>query len=361
MGEELAESCFDQAVLGKRVPRSGGFPTAGAPTSFRRWLLITGATGKVGRHFLETARQDSELGGFRFRALCHNRVIPAMDRMEVVRGSISNREFVRTAMQDVTHVLHLATCKETPEDVMDVTMKRFFWLLEEARDSESFQQFILIGGDACVGHFYYPHEQPVTEDQPYSPYPGCYAPSKVMEEQMLEQYYRPYDLNGCCLRAPWIMEKDDFKYQLSFGPDVFGGPVWSEDVDAVTAQRYAETSTVPIMLDPSGQPVRRNFVHVRDLVKAIVTAIDHPKARQQFFLIAMDRPSDYRELGDYLQETRGLPSADISTRYHLTRMVNSKARELLGWRPDFDMKRMAAEAFDYQRAADDSRVVYYPG
>ena len=45
---------------------------------------------------------------------------------------------------------------------------------------------------------------------------------------MLEQYYIQYDLNGCCLRAPWIMEKDDFKYQLSFGEDVFGGPRWRD-------------------------------------------------------------------------------------------------------------------------------------
>lgn len=41
---------------------------------------------------------------------------------------------------------------------------------------------------------------------------------------MLEQYYIQYDLNGCRLRAPWIMDTDDFKYQLAFGEDVFGGP-----------------------------------------------------------------------------------------------------------------------------------------
>ena len=40
---------------------------------------------------------------------------------------------------------------------------------------------------------------------------------------MLEQFGIQYDTNGCCLRAPWIMEKDDFKYTLSFGDDVFGG------------------------------------------------------------------------------------------------------------------------------------------
>ena len=66
----------------------------------------------------------------------------------------------------------------------------------------------------------------MTEAQSHTAYPGCYALSKVLEEVMLEQYGIQYDLNGCCLRAPWIMEKDDFKYTLSFGEDVFGGPRW---------------------------------------------------------------------------------------------------------------------------------------
>ena len=57
---------------------------------------------------------------------------------------------------------------------------------------------------------------------PHTAYPGCYALSKVLEEVMLEQYGVQYDLDGCCLRTPWIMEKDDFRYQLSFGEDVFG-------------------------------------------------------------------------------------------------------------------------------------------
>ena len=33
---------------------------------------------------------------------------------------------------------------------------------------------------------------------------------------MLEQAQIQYGLNGCILRAPWIMEKDDFRYALSF-------------------------------------------------------------------------------------------------------------------------------------------------
>ena len=54
---------------------------------------------------------------------------------------------------------------------------------------------------------------------------------------MLEQYFVQYDLSGCCLRAPWIMEKDDFKYTLSFGDDVFGGPRWKDLVDPAYAKK----------------------------------------------------------------------------------------------------------------------------
>jgi len=70
-------------------------------------------------------------------------------------------------------------------------------------------------------------------------YPGCYALSKVLEEVMLEQFGIQYGINGCCLRAPWIMEKDDFRYTLSFGEDVFGGPDWKTMVPAANAKRYA--------------------------------------------------------------------------------------------------------------------------
>jgi len=278
-----------------------------------------------------------------------------------VYGSIEHREVVEKAMEGVTHVLHLATCKETPDQIMDVAVKGLFWLLETCRTSSTFRQFILVGGDAGVGHFVYPHPIPVTETQKHSAYPGCYALSKVLEEVMLEQYYIQYNLNGCCLRAPWIMEKDDFKYQLSFGEDVFGGPRWRDLVGAARADEYVRTQTVPVMLDPDGQPVKRNFVHVEDLVSAILAAIDHPKARQQLFNISMDEPVDYGAMGKYLSETRGLPSVEIKTEYYSTWLDNTKAKLLLGWRPEYDMKELIDSAWEYTRIEEDPRKVWYPG
>ncbi len=324
-------------------------------------LLVTGATGKVGQAFIRHALAAPPQPEFVIRALCHQRQLAPAAGLEVVRGSIADRAVVDAAMEGVTHVLHLATCKETPDAIMDVAVKGMFWLLEAARTSPTLQQFILIGGDAGIGHFFYPHPAPVTESQRHSAYPGCYALSKVLEEVMLEQYGIQYGLNGCCLRAPWIMAQDDFKFQLSFGPDVFGGPRWGDLVGPARAAELARDRAVPVMLDPAGVPVKRNFVHVDDLVSAILCALDHPQAARQTFNICMDEPVDYRELAAYLARTRGMMPVEVPTPFHSTWLDNTKAKFLLGWRPAYDLQKMTDAAFDYPRAADDPRIVWYPG
>lgn len=324
-------------------------------------ILVTGPSGKVGSNLIRAVLSAPRFAEARIRALCHNRVLPETDRMEVVKGSIADPVTVEKAMAGVTHVVHLATCKEIPETVMDVTVKGMFWLLEAFRKNPAARQFLLVGGDAAVGHFFYRHPGPVTEHTPHMAYPGCYALSKVLEEVMLTQYGIQYGINGCCLRAPWIMEKDDFRYTLSFGDDVFGGPRWNTMVPRDVAERCRERGTIPLLRDADGAPLKRNFVHVDDLVSAILAAIDHPAARNQLFNVCMDEPIDYGALARYLRETRQLDSIDIASEYHSTWMDNAKAKAALAWRPEYDLKRLVDSAWNYHRAPDDPRKVWYPG
>jgi nucleoside-diphosphate-sugar epimerase len=324
-------------------------------------LLVTGATGKVGRHFIERFLGDGRFASARVRALCHNRMFDSSERVESVKGNIAVRANVDRAMQGVTHVVHLATCKETPDDVIDVTVRGLFWLLEAFRASPAAKQFILIGGDAAVGHFFYRHDGPITEETPHRAYPGCYALSKVLEEVMLRQYAIQYGINACCLRAPWIMEKDDFRYTLSFGDDVFGGPVWKDEVPAKAAKSYRETQTVPLLLDSDRRPLKRNFVHVDDLANAILAAIDNPATKGELFNICMDEPVDYGEVAVYLRKTRALPSVEIPSRFQSNWMDNTKAKLMLAWRPRYDLKKLIDSAWDYVRSANEPRKVWYPG
>ena len=324
-------------------------------------ILVTGPTGKVGRTFIDSVRADPRWKHAKIRALCHNRTLLEDERLSVVKGSIADRAVAEAAMRDVTHVVHLATCKETPEDVVDVAVGGLFWLLEAFRNSKAAQQFMLIGGDAAIGHFFYRHPGPITEATPHMAYPGCYALSKVLEEVMLQQSWIQYGIDGCILRAPWIMEKDDFKHTLSFGDDVFGGPVWKDLVPAADAKRYAASGTVPLLLDADRRPLKRNFVHVTDLVAAMIAALDNPRAKQQLFNICMDEPVDYGAVAQHLQKTRGLASVEIPSGYHSNWMANTKAKDFLGWRPQFDLTKLIDAAYDYKRAADDPRKVWYPG
>jgi UDP-glucose 4-epimerase len=331
------------------------------PSTSSPLILVTGAAGKVGRTFIARLLGDVELEHWRVRALCHQRPMPAHERIESVFGAIQDRTTVDDALAGVTHVLHLATSKESPHDAIDVSVKGLFWLLEGCRSSTTFRQFILIGGDAAIGHFHYPHPVPVVETQPHSAYPGCYALSKVLEETMLQQYYVQYDLNGCCLRAPWILEKDDLRFHLSFGADVFGAPRWCDLVGAQAAAEHARRGAIPVLLDAAGKGVLRNFVHVDDLVAAIVAALDEPRARQQLMNVCMDEPVDYVRLGECLARTHDSPLVPIRGHYHSTWLDNSKAKFLLGWRPQYDLERLVSAAWAYQRAADDPRRVWYPG
>jgi nucleoside-diphosphate-sugar epimerase len=107
--------------------------------------------------------------------------------------------------------------------------------------------------------------------------------------------------------------------------------------------------------------VLRNFVHVDDLVAAILAALDQPRARHQLMNVCMDEPLDYGRLGEYLARTRGTPLVPIRDRFYSTWLDNSKAKFLLGWRPQYDLERLIDAAWDYQRPADDPRRILYPG
>lgn len=324
-------------------------------------LLVTGATGKVGQAFLARFLADPRWAAARIVALCNNRTLPETDRLSVVRGSMSDPATIASAMAGTTHVLHMAAVKEDPVHAMDVAVKGMFLLLEAFRANPDAQQFILIGGDCSVGHCFVPYDGPVTENSPRRGYPGVYALTKILEEVMLEQAGIQYGVNWTTLRAPWIMEKDDFRLALSFGADQFGGPGWETLISPAQREDYARSNAVPVLIAADGEPLKRNFVHLDDLVGAIICAIDHPSARQNLFNIAMTEPVDYGVVGAHLERTRAMRPVRIATNFHSNLLDNGKARLRLNWVPAVDTEALIDRSFTYRRAADDVRKVWYPG
>jgi nucleoside-diphosphate-sugar epimerase len=324
-------------------------------------LLVTGATGKIGLNFLPRFLDSDAHFEWEIVALCNNRKTESNARIRIVQGSISDVSVVDRAMDGVTHVLHMAAVKESPDMAMDVSVKGMFLLLEAFRKSSTAKQFVLIGGDCCVGHIFHDYVAPITEASPRKAYPGCYALTKVLEEVMLEQYQHQYGVNGCILRPPWIMEKDDFRFALTMGPDQFGGPPWASLLTQSEIARYAEGNFVAVLLDAAGVPMRRGFIHVDDVVSAILAALDNPAAHRQLFNISMNEPVDYRRAARYLEATRGYTGIEIPTPFYSNWLDNAHARKTLGWAPENTLEDLVDRAWNYKREASDPRIIWYPG
>jgi UDP-glucose 4-epimerase len=307
-----------------------------------RRILVTGATGKIGTRVIQRITQEPAFADVTVRALCHERLLAGGPRVEAVRGSVVDRHVVRKAMAGVSHVVHLAAGRGSPDAIIDVAVKGTLWLLEECSLSTDFRQFILLAAELGMG----PQDgvnavgtaEGVCEDLP-----------NILPATILEQFQARHDLNGCCLRSAWVVEKDDLSQHLSFGEEKSNRPFWRKFVGPAESADLAKKGAVPVLLDADGHLLKQNIVHVDDLVDAIFKVIDHPSARQETFRICMDEPFDYAELARHLKQKRGLPSVEVKTPLRSRWIDNAKARILLGWRPKYNLDRIVEEAFDAKR------------
>jgi UDP-glucose 4-epimerase len=255
-------------------------------------LLVTGAAGKVGRNLLKALGDGVRFRDWSLVVLAHSRDPegPGAGGRARVAGRPGGRA---PAMAGVTHVVHLAAVKESPELAMDVAVKGMFLLLEEFRQSPDAARFVLMSGDCVVGHIFQPYDAPITEADP----------PRLSRVLRADQGHRggdaravpgQYDLDGCILRAPWIMEKDDFRFALSFGPDQFGGPPWRDLLPEAELEAARRPPCRP-GADRTGPAPRSSATSCMSTTWCPRSSprSTAPAARQQAFNIAMDRPVDY--------------------------------------------------------------------
>ena len=175
----------------------------------------------------------------------------------------------------------------------------------------------------------------MTEATPHRAYPGCYALSKVLEETLLPQTHIQYGLNVTCLRAPWIMEKDDFRYFFRSAMTCSAARTGRRSCPRRSPSAAGSKGPFPCCATRTGRPLKRNFVHVDDLVDAILAALDNPATKGKLYNIAMDEPVDYAAVAAHLKATRGLGSIDIPSAYHSNWLDNTRAKLDLNWRPRY--------------------------
>ena len=308
----------------------------------KQTAAIFGASGKLGRHALRVLARR----GFAVRALMHRTKIEGAD-ITSVSGSITDAKAVEETVRGAEIVIQLATTKEDVVTFFDVSVRGTFNILEACR-RQGVKQFILFGGDAAFGIWFYPQPIPIDENHPLTAYPGYYAFSKVMEETMAAQYAVQYGVPVTVLRSSWVFERDDLLNHFSLLRNVNPaepGHGFGEVSDEILALVRAGQERIPVLTDAKCAPLRRHIVHVDDVMQAFDRMIDNPSTLGQTFNIAGPSAFDYRVAADYLSKRLGVPTVEIpNPQYHPFEINITRARAVLGYAPENDFFRMADRA-----------------
>ncbi len=303
---------------------------------------IFGASGKLGRAVIASL----EARGYGIRALVHRTPVTGRNVVSIT-GSIVDAEAVAKLVRGADIVVQLATAKEDAATFFDVSLRGTFNLLEACR-REKVRQFILFGGDAALGIWFYPQPIPLDENHPRAAYPGYYAFSKVMEEVMAEQYGIQYGVPITVLRSSWVFTGSDLLKHFSLLHNVRPaepGHGFGEVGDDVMRLVVAKQERIPVLLNAHGVPLRRHIVHLDDVVQAFNRALDNPSALGQTFNIAGPSAFDYRVAADYLSRRLSIPTVDLRCPdYHSFEINLTRARTVLGYAPENDFFRMADRA-----------------
>ena len=323
-------------------------------------VLITGGSGKIGRKVIPQL-----LGaGYELRAIQLPDEPVEAEGVETVTGTVSDERLVEEAIEGMDAVIHLANVKENRETFIDVNVRGTFYLLDAAMRCGHIKQFIQAGSDARAGIYYHRQPVPISESHRHSGYPGYYPLSKVLEETMVEQYIIMYSLPATALRFSWVFDEDDIIAHATLREPGFGVPIWEELATTGEQKAYFEKAedAVACMLNSDGSPSIRHIVGIKDVVQAIMLAIDNPVTLGEAFNVSGPAPISYRIMADYMADKLDLPVVEFTNlEFHNFCIDLSKSRSVLGYKPEYVIFKIVDDAVAFRKAGMKRTPMKYIG
>ena len=310
-------------------------------------VLVTGASGKLGGALCEALVES----GHHVIALRHRSPV-GVDGVEEVQADIGDAGAIEELVSRSDAVAHLATCKEDRAGVVEVSARGTFNVLDAAMRTKAPKRVVLAGADAVNGIYFNPQPFPIREDMPMNAYPGYYALSKVIEETMGQQFFHQAGVPVVCLRMSWIHAEDDILNHLTVAGESFGVPVWTELMDEKQRADFAAGRDAAVALrHPNGKPMRRHIVALEDCVQAFLLALRRDGINGQTFNIAMDEPFNYVEAAGYVAAQLGIEIIELTDLVGQDFCMDiTRARFVLGYRPQLDIRSLIDRAIDFRKA-----------
>ncbi|HEX2326080.1 MAG TPA: NAD(P)-dependent oxidoreductase [Chloroflexota bacterium] len=327
-------------------------------------VLVTGAGGRIGQKLVAALIER----GDQVRCLVMQqdpaaRTLAALGpQVSVFRGNLEYYPEVEPAVAGAEAIVHLGAAMGSFTDYQffEANVRGTFHVLQAARRvAPGLRRFVFPSSDA-VYEKYVPGglQSPINPDSSPRDGKGLYALTKILGEEMCWSYLRSYDIPGTVLRFPIARvasELPDFYELWLDGLLTYKRGQQRRDPEAARAveileglQRQAgDVRHLVVARDEYGQPYQRVYVDVRDVVQAIMLALEQEAAVGQAFPIGgKDQPVSADRIVPYLSQKLKAPYFDVNlpgipTCYaHDTR----KTEVLLGYRPRYDVFAMIDEA-----------------
>ncbi len=255
----------------------------------------------------------------------------------LVQGDIRDYDTVLKCAQGAHCVVHLAAntgvgpSVTDPRADMESNVIGTFNILEACREAKV-QKFIFASSGAPAGEV----EPPIHEEM--APHPvSPYGASKLAGEGYCSAYYRTFGIETVALR---------------FG-NVYGPR--SKHKASVVAKFIQEAlAGEPCQIYGDGSQTR-DFIHIDDLVRALVTAADS-EVGGEVFQIASNRERTVLEVAKIIkEEIKSLADIDMRIEHEAKRQGDvmrnfsdtSKAKQMLGWETAASLREGIRETIQY--------------
>lgn len=322
-------------------------------------IAATGATGYIGRHLVP----EILAAGWRVRLLTLPGTagdVPAHPGLEVIEGTLEDREALERLVAGAGTVVHLAArlAGASDRDTLRATnVEGTHALLRAAIAGGAMRHFVFSSSVAVYEHQFKQSEWPIHEAHALRSDGGHdladYGMSKIAGENLVRFYGRRHRFSHSIMRLA-----------LVYG---IGDPL----VDPMI-RRNAPAPGFGSGPD-AHQP--RQFVHVDDATEAVTRAIFDSRARDLTFNVAGPDVVTYAEMGRMVRIAIGRPTRDDllpdrtrAWRRYVQQYDMTRARETLGYAPSVPfsegLRRIVEDAQgrgDLPRPAAEGRAVAAPG
>jgi len=257
---------------------------AGSGTFFLdKAVLVTGASGFIGRHLLDQLAGQSA----HITTISRNQGEFPTD-IEQYALDIGDEQALRDCITTCRpeYIIHLAAFKERSPAVeslytaLETNLIGTLNIFSAAKDTKSVKSIITLGTAEEYGNNLLPFHETARES-PASPY----SFSKLCVTHLGELFWRLYDL-------PVVVIRPTLAYGPGQGTDMFLPAL-------ITALRDNE----PFSMTPGDQT--RDFIYVGDLVEALLLAAQTPRSRGQVINIGSGKPVKLSELAGMVGQMMG--------------------------------------------------------